>query len=233
MDRTRRNLAIALAASLLAAGGSGCLGPSSTPSWMPFAHHPPEPVPGVDSPSERAAGLRKLAEQAPSMDAAQKGALALELVEQIKKEEDPSLRSEILRTLAVCGGPAADRVLRAALNDPDADVRMLACKLCGKHCDAEAVKALGIVVSADIDKDVRMAAVQALGSARDPSAIAVLGTALAEKDPAMQYSAVVSLRTVTGRDLGNDVDRWRAAVKDGSLKPADAATLAGRWLHWF
>ena len=47
----------------------------------------------------------------------------------------------------------------------------------------------------------------------------------------MQVCAVVSLRKVTGRDLGNDVDRWRAAIKDGSLQRSDLPTLAERLRH--
>ncbi|MGD0899382.1 MAG: HEAT repeat domain-containing protein [Thermoguttaceae bacterium] len=209
----------AMAACLLAAGGTACHSVS----------HQPEVIAGVESPSARIAHLKKLAEEVKKMDPGQKGQVAMELTQQIQKEEDPLLRAEIIRTLTACGSPGADGVLRAALKDPEADVRTLACTLWGKRGDAEAVKLLADVLAGDEkDKDVRMAAARALGATHNPAAIAALGMALAEKDPAMQYCAVVSLRSVTDRDLGNDVDRWRAAIRDGSLQRADSPTLAER-----
>ena len=58
----------------------------------------------------------------------------------------------------------------------------------------------------------------ALGECRDESAIPVLARALEDSDPAVQYRAVAALKTVSGRDLGNDVNRWRewAADPEGS-----------------
>jgi hypothetical protein len=37
----------------------------------------------------------------------------------------------------------------------------------------------------------------------------VLARALEDADPAVQYRAVASLKKVSGRDLGNDVNAWR------------------------
>ena len=138
------------------------------------------------------------------------------------------VRSEILRALAAYGGPAAEPVLRVAVNDPDADVRVVACGLWGKRGDAEAAKLLGGVLNSDIDKDVRMAAARALGQSHDPAAVAALGTALEDADPAMQNRAMIALRQVSGQNLGNDVDRWRQYVKNGTIKPAESPSFAER-----
>jgi hypothetical protein len=43
--------------------------------------------------------------------------------------------------------------------------------------------------------------------------VPALGVALEDPDPAMQYRAVNSLRAISGRDLGNDVQQWRLYVK--------------------
>ncbi|MGA2068374.1 MAG: HEAT repeat domain-containing protein [Thermoguttaceae bacterium] len=221
-------LPLALAVCLLAAATGGCCNHPSTPGSTPLAQAPPPVlIPGVIAPDVQIANLKKLAEDVPKLDPEKRAQAAVELTQRIKKEEDPVLRTEILRTLEVCGGPAAEAVLRCALSDPDADTRVIACGFWGKRGDAEAVQRLAAILSSDRDKDVRMAAARALGSAHDPSAVAPLGRALEDKDPAMQYCAVTSLRKLTGRDLGNDVDRWRAAIKDGSL--AIRATPR----HWF
>jgi HEAT repeat protein len=189
----------------------------------------------LDPPNERAARLQKLAEEVPKMDPARKGQTAAELTQMLKNEPDPVLRVDILRTLDLCGGPAADAMLRCALRgpDPDADVRSVACGLVGKHGGADTVKLLSDVLAGDIDKDVRMAAVRALGWTHDRTAVAAVAPALDDKDPAMQYCAVLALRKLTDRDLGNDVDRWRAAIRDGSLQRGDPPTLTERFHHWF
>jgi hypothetical protein len=42
----------------------------------------------------------------------------------------------------------------------------------------------------------------------------------------MQYRAVLSLQKVTGKDLGNDVERWQQYVK--GERPAPTPSLAER-----
>jgi HEAT repeat protein len=73
-------------------------------------------------------------------------------------------------------------------------------------------------LSSDVEMDVRLAAVKALGETRDAGAVAALGEALEDRDPAMQYQAVRSLRNLTGEKLGNDVNLWRQYVR-GELPP--------------
>ena len=231
MDGALSKLTVAMVCCLLAAGGSGCSSRSWVPSWMPFSHQV-EHLPGVPSPSERIANLQKLADKASATDVAQKGLIAQDLAKEIQKEEDSMVRAEILRALAAYGGPAAEPVLRAALNDPDADVRVVACAVWGKRGDAEAARLLGGVLSSDIDKDVRMAAARALGQSHDPAAVAALGTALEDADPAMQHRAMFALRQVSGQDFGNDVDRWRQYVKNGAVKPDQSPTFAEKLRRW-
>ena len=72
---------------------------------------------------------------------------------------------------------------------------------------------LAETLSGDTDHDVRMAAAKALGTAGDKEAVKALGTALDDSDPSMQFVAVASLKTVTGKDLGSDVNAWRQFAK--------------------
>jgi HEAT repeat protein len=191
-------------------------------------------LPGVIPPAERTVALRKLAEEARSADAARKQKIAEDLAQQIRQEGDPLMRAEIVRTLGECPGPTADNILRAATGDPEADVRVAACEAWGKPGHAGAATALAGLVSGDTDKDVRLAAARALGQSRDPAAIVALGGALEDKDPAMQYRAVLSLRAVTGQNLGNDVNRWREYVKSGTAKPlAEPSSIAERFRRMF
>jgi HEAT repeat protein len=85
-------------------------------------------------------------------------------------------------------------------------------------------------LSGDVDADVRLAAAKALGETKGPEAAKALGEALNDADPAMQYRAVLSLKKVTGKDLGNDVNRWQQYVKG---EPAPPPTLAERFWQLF
>ena len=60
----------------------------------------------------------------------------------------------------------------------------------------------------------RLRAVRMLGQLKDKEAIPVLAKALEDPDPAVQYRAVASLKQVSGRDLGDDVNKWRAWAAD-------------------
>jgi HEAT repeat protein len=176
--------------------------------------------------------LKELAQKAPTTpDPAQRETICRDLAQQIRREPDSLLRSEILRTLAAYGGDTATAVLHAAVRDTDTDVRKIVCDLWGRRGDAEAAQVLADVLTGDSDKDVRMAAARALGQSHDPAAVKALGTALEDKDPAMQYRAMLSLHTTTGQDLGNDVDRWRQYVKNGEVH--DDRSWAQKTFGWF
>ncbi len=216
-------------AGLLTLGLCGC--DQKMPMWTGLGT-PPAQLPGVDSPSDRIKKLRELSKKAPeTTDPGQRESIARDLARQIRKEPDSILRGEILRTLAAYGGPTAAAVLHAAVKDTDADVRKIVCDLWGRRGDAEAAQVLADMLASDSDKDVRMAAAAALGHSHETIAVRALGVALDDKDPAMQYRAVVSLQTATGKDLGTDVDRWRQYVKTGDDR--DDRSLAQRMFWWY
>ena len=84
------------------------------------------------------------------------------------------------------------------------------------------------MLTSDVSHDVRLASARALGKIKDQRAVAALGDALADSDPAMQYRAVLSLKEITGQDLGNNVDRWRQYVKEGHPLQAQPTSMADR-----
>ena len=92
----------------------------------------------------------------------------------------------------------------------------------------EAAAVLSQVLTGDDDPDVRLEAIEALGQCRDPAAVAALGPALEDRDPAMQYRAVLALKELTGEDFGNDVDRWRQYVQGDVPVQTPPSSLAER-----
>ena len=202
----------------LAAVAGGCA-EIELPYWVPFQGPASDKIPGVVTPAERIAELRKLSEKAATASAAEKQQVSKQLVTSIQTEKDPLIRVEIIRTLGRYPGPDADTILKAALADDDANVRKAACEAWGRHGDAQAVKLLTDALKSDVDSDVRLAAAKALGETKNGAAVAALGEALSDTDPAMRYRAVLSLQKVTGKDLGNSLERWQRYVKGGEPEP--------------
>jgi HEAT repeat protein len=203
----------------------------SKSSFWPFssAKTPPEKPPDVTTPADQIAMLRKLAEEGPRYPAARQQQVSQVLATLIQRENDPLVRREVLRTLEKYPTGTAESVLTAGLRDPVPDVRTTACQVLGRRGGAAAVAGLSEVLSGDVDRDVRLTAAKALGQTRDKAAVSALGTALEDANPAMQYCAVMSLRQVTGKDFGNDVNRWRQFVQGqpepGSRTPSIAEQM--------
>lgn len=140
------------------------------------------------------------------------------LAQTMLAEHDPRVRSGILDIAAGFDTPSAVAICKGALEDPDARVRMAACTAWRKRGGAEAVELLATRYRGDGEIDVRLRALRELGQLGDKQAVPVLAKALEDPDPAVQYRAVAALKEVSGRDLGDDVNRWRewAADPDGS-----------------
>ena len=134
------------------------------------------------------------------------------------EEHDPRVRSAILATAADFDTPSATAVCKGALEDPDERVRMAACSAWAKRGGPEAVELLAHRYRIDREIDVRLRALRELGQLGDKGAVPVLAKALEDPDPAVQYRAVGALKKVSGRYLGDDVNKWRewAADPDGS-----------------
>ena len=216
-----------LALCALVAATLGCK------SGWPWGGKVTDTVPGITPPRERIAALRLLAKEAASAKPSEREQIAARVAEMYPRETDPLVRLEVVRTLAALPGPAVAATLRQAAKDSDADVRVAVCKSLGKRRDAVASEVLRDRLAADTDLDVRLAAAEGLGEIRDPASVAALGAALEDRDPALQYRAVCSLRKVAPKDLGNDVDRWRQYAKDGTIAPPKPVSLAERFYSLF
>jgi HEAT repeat protein len=136
------------------------------------------------------------------------------LTKAMLEEHDPRVRGAILGVAAELDTPGAVAVCKGALEDPDERVRARACEVQAERGGPEAVALLAARFESDASIDVRLKALKELGKLRDESAIPVLARALENDDPAVQYRAVASLKAVSGRDLGDDVNIWRTWAAD-------------------
>jgi len=162
------------------------------------------------TPAKRIVQLRELSEQAGTKSASEQEAIASDLAAQIKREEDPLIREELIRAISAYPTATTRAVQMAALKDFDASVRLVACQMLATSGDAEVAAALAEMVQSDADIDVRLEATKALGNFKNPEVKPALALALDDSDPALQHRAIQSLRaTSNGQDYGNDVGAWR------------------------
>ncbi len=225
-----QRLTILLAALLMLAG---CHEIMDLPAWVPGGGPISDDLPGVVTPGQRMSRLRKLAEESSWRNAADRQIIARDLAAAFHEETDEVLRAEIVRTLSKYPGPEAAQILRIAIQDSAAEVRLAACDGLGKLGNSDAAALLIEALETDVDIDVRLAAARALGKSKSPAAVPALGRALDDPNPAMQGRAMLALKEITGEDLGNDANRWRQYVKGESPKPAQPASIAEKLRRLF
>jgi hypothetical protein len=218
MDRTHSRRVLLLTASLAICALAGC---EEMKFWAPRC----DVVPGITPPGQRLALLEQIRQHAAWAKPQELGPVSAQLAAVYRQESDPILRAEIVRVLGVYPTATSLAILRTAVGDGDAEVRIAACLGWGRRKGPEAAAVMSQALGSDVDGDVRLAAAEALGDIGDRSAIAALGSALEDKDPAMQYRAMVSLGKVTGLDFGNDVNRWREYVQNESTGPNKAVSV--------
>ena len=235
MDVSHGKLLIVLIFGIGMTGSAGCtdLKPSRKLGFWPFNQETTDTVPGIPPPAERIAVLRKMGKKASWAKPDEQERISGELAAAFRVEADPLIRMEIVHALSGYPTAASASVLHAALSDSDADVRVAACEAWGKRGGAEAAATLSGVLSSDVDVDVRLTAARALGETGDPGAVAALGEALEDRNPAMQYRAVSSLRKISGEDFGNDVNRWRQYAKGEMPAPAEPISVVERMRRMF
>ncbi len=175
------------------------------------------------------AELKRRRETLPNLSPDDQERAAIELSERLRDEQHPVLRSDLIRALAVLPSETASAALAQAVNDSDADVRVVACEALGKRGGEQARQTLAQVLGSDTDPDVRIAATRELGRFKnDPQAMQALKLALDENNPALQYRAVESLKGMSGRDYGSDMIAWREYIDGGNPPEPPAASIADR-----
>ncbi len=190
---------------------SGCAG------WRPWRNREKEARLAEQygaTANQRMESIHAQAKKAKAGSGTEQVAFTRELMRQVLEEHDPRVRCDLVNTAATFDTPAAVAVCKGALQDPDERVRTIACEVWGERGGAEAVQLLAQRYQTDAELDVRLRAVRMLGKLKDKEAIPVLARALEDPDPAVQYRAVAALKQVSGRDLGNDVNAWRAWAAD-------------------
>jgi hypothetical protein len=180
------------------------------------------------TPTMRKDTIRQFAARADGTDSTDQRAQTDQLARQIQIEPDPLVRETIIRAIGEYHTPLAQQVLEAGLNDDNQLVRVACCQMLGKRADMKSVPVLANVLKADKQMDVRIAAAEALGKIKSPQSVSALAVALDDRDPAMQFAGMQSMKAVTGKDYGGDVQAWRQVASGGTPAPPAAPSIAER-----
>jgi HEAT repeat protein len=217
MQPSRHKLLALVSATLLFVVW-GCAHTPGHSGWKwPWSPETDDAV-GITTPARRIELMKQMQVDAPKQTQEQQQRIADDLAKQIQGEQDPLVRRHIIRTLGYFNVPVAAVVLKAAINDSDSAARIAACESWGRRGGTEAVEVLTGVLSSDTDTDVRLAAARAIGQTHEKAALGNLAEALVDPNPAIQYRVATSLKEVSGKDFGTDVERWRAYAKGESTQ---------------
>jgi HEAT repeat protein len=179
------------------------------------------------TPSMRVEAIREFAGRSTNVDSPEQRQLTDQLARQIQVEADPLVRQAIVAAMADFRTPMAQQVLEAGLSDENAAVRVTCCRALGQRGEAASVPSLANALHGDKDVDVRLEATEALGKIKSAESMKALSVALEDRDPALQYAGVQSLKAITGRDYGPDVEAWRK-VAAGENLPEYTPSMAER-----
>jgi HEAT repeat protein len=195
------------------------------PNMWPF---PERERTTYNTPAMRADALAQFAMRSTGVDSPEQREITDQLARQMQVEPDPLVRQAVIRAIAEFRTPIAQQVLEAGLADDDEAVRVACCQELGRRGEEASVAVLANVIRSEKNIDVRLAAAEALGKFKSPEAVQALIVALEDRDPAMQYVGVQSMKAVTGQDYGPDVQAWRTAAGAGIPPAAQVPSLAER-----
>ena len=197
-------------------------------SWPQVWPFPERELTTYNTPSMRADALEQFAMRSTGVDSPQQREITDQLARQMQIEPDPLVRQSVVKAIAEFRTPMTQQVLEAGLADEDVAVRVACCRALGRRADAISVAPLANSLRTDEDIDVRLAAAEALGNTKSPQAVQALIVALDDRDPALQYAGVQSMKAITGEDYGPDVQVWRHVASGGTPPPRETPSLAER-----
>jgi HEAT repeat protein len=181
-----------------------------------------------NTPAMRVQAIGEFAMRSTGVDSPEQREITDQLARQMQVEPDPLVRQAVVDSIAEFRTPMAQQVLEAGLADENRAVRVACCHALGRRGETASVSSLANVLRTEKDIDVRLAAAEALGNIKSPEAIQALVVALDDRDPALQYVGVQSMKSITGKDYGPDVQAWRTVASGGSPPPPETPTVAER-----
>jgi hypothetical protein len=176
--------------------------------------------------------LKQLKAQAATLPVDRQEALATEMALRYREEGNTLLRGAVVGVMGQLRSANVDDALTAAMQDSDAEVRILAARALGARGNEMSLQTLAKAMGNESNLDVRMAITRELSNFKNsPEATRALALALDDNDAALQYRAIQSLELVTGRNYGVNARAWREYLAGGN-PPAQTPSVADRVKGW-
>jgi HEAT repeat protein len=203
-----------------------------TPNIWPF---PERERTTYTTPKMRVDAVAEFGPRSCGVDTPEQREITDQLARQIQIEPDPLVRKAVVHAIAEFRTPMAQQVLEAGLSDQDEMVRVACCQELGDRAVAglsdpgnQSIAALANALRTDQDMNVRIAATEALGKIKTPEAIQAVAAALEDRDPALQFVGVQSMKSITGKDYGPDVQTWRQVAAGQNVPEPPPPSVAER-----
>jgi len=205
---------------------------------FPFIVAKDDVIPGLDPPHLRRKLIREKGVRGIAAPEAEREVLVVQLMHEYKTSPDPNMRREAVDALAKIPHVDRDRFLEEISRDDNPYVRMSALEALGKTYSGSTEELATLLMSrmkTDPDRDVRVTAVRILGDVtpKNPQSsnsmttmafgadertlhelvILELGELLNDRVPAVRYESMQSLRKITNKDYGSDINRWLQFVR--------------------
>lgn len=162
--------------------------------------------------AQRESELRALISQIYSMEPQEQKSWVNQLDQLMTHDKSAHMRALAVRAAAKSNIPESLVIIEKGLDDDDSKVRIVSAQSLQQKSDPEATRLLIKTIHSDSNKDVRLAAIASLGDHRGEGVMETLRSTLEEPDLAYQYSSISSLRKVTGKDAGQNVEAWLALL---------------------
>jgi HEAT repeat protein len=175
--------------------------------------------------TERREEMKRVREQIATMSPDEQARWSKIVASVYEQDTSPELRRDAVLALAKSNHPDAETALIRACSDKNDKVRLEACKAMAGRNSETAAKMLSTIAQADKNMSIRAAAIRSLGTYESEEVKSLLRKALDEKSPAIQYSATVALKSMTGRDFAGDVESYKKYL-DGQPVDEPAPSLA-------
>lgn len=172
--------------------------------------------------------LAELRGRAPNLPPEEQQRLSTELAVEVQREKAVTMRTELVRTLAAFRTEQARSAIQLAASDADPYVRRAAFMALAQNPDSTSLQILSHALENDTDMDVKLAAARELSKFRDPAAAQALAKVVDDNNPALQQTAMDSLRTVTGKNYGYSASAWREYLQGGTPTPPPSPSIAQR-----
>jgi aminopeptidase N len=145
----------------------------------------------------------------------------------VLNEHSGWLRSTALREMAADSNPASVTVVRAALRDPDSEVRAAALRTLRGLDSAAAVAAASTMYPSDPNNTVRQAALDVLAQAQGVAALPLLVEAVAAGQPfSLRLTAAHHLSRLGGAEAEGALEQLTVPDEDRNIRITGLSALA-------